>query len=260
MELDLLTIERIERYIVFDGAVRLLHWEDTSSHGFKIRLGLASRADLDSFDGTMKRRKHRGGQRYHCILFSSELAGIEPQMEAQFCGRGWAEAAGAHIALHIPGLSDQNWWREQRTDDQEGECSTWNIMLMEIGDDEVIIDQTMRDRAERAELKGGPRSKHVARMLQDHDFNRWVSCASLWRRPGARPDDPAACYTLDDIDALMKKICHIESKVEFDHGNEAAWQIWETQFKAPFIRYCTRRPQRKGTAQTPQPSRVESRH
>jgi len=234
MELDLVTVERIERFIVFESKVELLHWEDTSQWGFKIKLALASRGELDSFDKTMKRSKKRGGQRYHCILYGE----FNRQFEAQFCGRGWAESVGAHVALHVPDLDDQLYFRESKTRDQgekEIPGRVFDIMLMEVGDDEQIIDQTARERAERP--VGGPRSKAVAMMLQDLDFNRWLSCHSIYRRPAARPDDPAACYTFEDADAIMKNVCGIESKVEFDNGNEAAWKIWETQFKAPFIRY-----------------------
>jgi hypothetical protein len=233
LKLDLDTVERIERFIVFESKVELLHWEDTSQWGFKIKLGLLSRQELDAFDKTMKRSKKRGGQRYHCILYGE----FNRQFEAQFCGRGWAETLGAHIALHIPDTDDQIWFRFAPTRDQgdkETVGRSCDLMLMEIGDDEIIIDQTMRSRVETLELKGGPHSKHVAMLLQDEAFNRWMSCHSLYRRPEARPDDPAACYTLDDIDALVKEVCGIKSKVEFDHDEEA-WQRWETQFHRPFI-------------------------
>lgn len=242
MELDLLTVERIERYIVFESKVWLNGWIDTSSHGFKVSLGLKSRAELDYFDGTMKRRKRKGGQRYHMIL--TPVAGVVSmvafpegvmQHESQFVGRGWNETKGAHIALHIPGLTNQIWWRTQKTRDQEGECSTWNIILMEIGDDEQIIDQTARERAERP--VGGPRSKHVARMLQDPEFAHWMDQVSVHSDYG----DLGPCdRTLEQRDGMMKAKCGITSKVEFDNGNEKAWEIWETQFKAPFIRHSSR--------------------
>jgi len=234
MKLDLTTIERIERFIVFEGRVELLHWEDTSSHGFKIKLGLESRAELDPFDGTMKRRKKRGGQRYHCILYGE----FNRQLETQFCGRGWAETQGAHVALHVPDLTDQQWFRESKTRDQgEKEASgrRYDLMLMEIGDDEIIIDQTMRDRAEAP--VGGPRSKAVAMMMQDDEFLEWMTCRSIYGRPDAIIGDSTGRYTFEDVDALVKNICGIKSKVELDNGNEQAWMLWERQFKGPFLRW-----------------------
>ena len=52
MELSQQQIENIENYIAFEGLVELLHWEDTSGYGFKVKLGLDDRAKLDPFDGT----------------------------------------------------------------------------------------------------------------------------------------------------------------------------------------------------------------
>ena len=230
MELDLTTIERIERFIVFEAKVELLHWEDTSQWGFKIKLGLPSRADLDPFDKTMKRSKKRGGQRYHCIIYGE----FNRQFEAMFCGRGWAETAGAHIALHIPDLDDQLWFRESRTRDQgekEVPGRVYDIMLMEIGDDEIIVDQTTVQRLEA--LKGGPKSKAVAMLLQEADFIGWLDRKSIY----AHAFDHVR--TLDERDCLVKDVCKIESKAEFDHKPEA-WEIWETQFHRPFIQHMQR--------------------
>lgn len=227
-ELDLTTVERIERFIVFEGAVELLHWEDTSQWGFKIKLRLESRAELDHFDKTMKRSKKRGGQRYHCIFYE----GIDGQAEAQFCGRGWAETQGAHIALHIPDLDAQLWFRGYKTRDQgEKEIAgqQFSLILMEIDDNEQIIDQTGREKVE-IQL-GGPKSKAVARLIRDRDFNEWLRGKSVWAiQVPAGADDNV-------IDRFVKKICGIKSKVEFDHGNTTAWALWERQFHTPFIQW-----------------------
>lgn len=231
MELDLTTIERIERFIVFESKVELLHWEDTSQWGFKIKLGLQSRAELDAFDTTLKRSKKRGGQRYHCILYGE----FNRQLETQFAGRGWAETQGAHLALHVPDLDDQLFWRQCPTRDQgekETQGRSFDMLMMEIGDDEIIIDQTMRGKAEAA-LKGGPHSKAVAMLLQDADFGDWLDNRSIY----ATADQTR---TLGERDTLMKAACKIKSKVEFDYDDEA-WQRFETQFHRPFIQYMQKR-------------------
>jgi hypothetical protein len=235
-ELDLTTIERIERFIVFEGKVELLHWEDTSQWGFKIKLGLASRAELDHFDKTMKRSKKRGGQRYHCILYGE----FNRQFEAQFAGRGWAETQGAHIALHIPDLDDQLFWRESKTRDQgekEIPGRSCDLILMEIGDDEIVIDQTRREQVELP--IGGPRSKAVAMLMQDPDFIEWMDHKSLYRVDFRKPDQPER--TGESRDKAMKAICGIKSKVEFDNGNEQAWMLWERQFHRPFIQWLQKK-------------------
>jgi len=237
--LDLTTIERIERFIVFEEKVYLSGWIDNSSHGFKVTFGLQGRPSLDSFDKTMKRSKKRGGQRYHCIMYNCSgigLLDVAPQMEAQFCGRGWSESKGAHLALHFPDLSAQQFWRGQTTNDQEGECFHTDLMLMEIGDDEIIIDQTTLQRVEA--LKGGAHSKAVAMLLQDPDFIHWLDNKSLY----AQGID--YMRTFDQRDELVKKVCAIKSKVEFDH-DEQAWERWENQFHRPFIQHMQRQTHAK---------------
>ena len=235
--LDLTTVERIGRFIVFEGRVELLHWEDTSQWGFKIKVGLESRAELDHFDKTMKRSKKRGGQRYHCILYGE----FNRQLEAQFAGRGWAETAGAHIALHIPDLDDQLFWRESQTRDQgekEIPGRVCDLMLMEIGDDEILIDQTRREKVEAP--VGGARSKAVAMLLQDPEFIVWMDEISIYRLSLVSTfyrDE----YTATGRDKYVKRICGIESKIELDNGNEAAWEKWNVQFHRPFIQYMERK-------------------
>lgn len=231
-ELDLTTVERIEQYIAFEGRVELLRWEETSQWGFKIKLGLTARVCLDWFDNTMKRSKTRGGQRYHCI-FTNTGDNEDRQLEAMFCGRGWAETQGAHIALHIPDPSDAEWWKLQTANDQrekEERGAVWDLLLLEIGDDEIIINQKYRKKAEEP-LKGGPHSKAVAMLLQDQDFQWWLIGPCLWTKGG-----DLDLSTFDGRDELVKRVCKIKSKVEFDH-DEQAWERWNTQFHRPFIQY-----------------------
>jgi hypothetical protein len=234
MELSQGQLEKIDNYLVFDGPVKLLSWMDNSSHGFKVSLGLNSRAALDPFDNTMKRRKRRGGQKYHVIF-----QGDQPiQMEAMFCGRGWAESKGAHIALHVPDGDDQRWFRGLNTEDQEGDGETWDMFLLEIGDDELLIDQTKRDKAYRAPV-GGPRSKAVAMLLQDDDFGLWLDRESIHAAVYS-PDCTPATRTFKARDDLVKNRLGIKSKIELDNGNAQAWNLWEAQFHRPFIQWMQR--------------------
>ena len=230
MELTQAQIEKIEEYIAFEGQVELLHWEDTSQWGFKIKLGLSARVCLDWFDNTMKRSKKRGGQRYHCILTGN----TDRQIEALFCGRGWAETQGAHVALHIPDFDDQRWFRGFDTRDQgekEDRGSMWNILLLEVGEDEIIINQKRRQKADPVPV-GGARSKAVAMLLQDADFIHWLDKKSLWTTGG-----DLDLRTFGERDALAKEVCGFKSKVELDNGNEEAWVRWEQQFHRPFIQW-----------------------
>lgn len=241
-------VQTAEDHIAFEGAVELLSWQDTSNWGFKIRLGLSHRGELDYFDGVMTMRKSRGGQRYHCILM--EDGEILHQFEAQFCGRGWSEGKGAHIALHIGELDTITFFRNEVTGDQ-GETETpgtlYEIMMMELGDDEMIVNQAKRARAAGVvdpQPKGGPRSKAVGMMLNDFDFIHWLSYRSLWAvcdGDGVRIE-----YNPATADELVKRTLKISSKKELDHGNaelssDDVWMRWETQFHRPFLHYLQRR-------------------
>jgi len=250
MELSQAQIEKIEEYIAFEGQVELLHWEDTSQWGFKVKLGLTARVCLDWFDNTMKRSKHRGGQRYHCIFYDVN-GGIDtennvnssPQIEALFCGRGWAESSGAHIALHIPDVDAQRWFRGFNTRDQgekEGRGVEWSVLLLEIGEDEIIINQKRRGKADPPPV-GGPRSQAVARMLQDSEFICWMSFHSIYGKPVKPPDGSVELpYSFEEADSFVKNICGFKSKIELDNGNDQAWNLWERQFHRPFIQWCER--------------------
>ncbi len=162
------------------------------------------------------------------------------QIEALFCGRGWGEAAGAHIALHVPDIDDQRWVRGFNARDQvekEHHGMTWGILMLEIGEDEIIINQKRREKADPPPV-GGPRSQAVARMLQDQDFCMWLEHASLWGQGKTwRLENNR---TLKERDALVKSICGFKSKIELDNGNEQAWNQWERQFHRPFIQWCKR--------------------
>lgn len=233
--------QRAEDHIAYEGTVELLSWQDTSNWGFKIRLGLMDRGQLDYFEGVMNMRKSRGGQRYHCILMDE--GEILRQFEAQFCGRGWSEGKGAHIALHIGELETISFFRQETTRDQgetETPGSNYDIMMMELGDDETIVNQAKRARAAGVvdpQPKGGPRSKAVAMMLQDPDFQEWVDRRSIYAQGIEYRRSPL------QLDELVKKIVRIESKREFDDSDvgEELWLRWETNFHRPFLHYLQRK-------------------
>jgi len=250
LDLTDMDVARIEDHIAFEGNVELKKWIDTSAHGFKITLSLENRQRLDSFDGVMAMRKSRGGQRYQAIVTPYWVNidhGRQPDetqafvQEWQFCGRGWSESGGAHIAVHLGDSDAIQWWRMKKAADQveAGERgSEYLIMLLELDDDETIVNQTKRQVAIAPPPdKGGPRSKHVARMIQDPEFGLWLTRYSLY----ASHEEPYKYDLTANRDALVKRVCGMVSKVELDNGNETAWQKWDSQFKTPFIKWSQRR-------------------
>ena len=243
-------IAQVEQHIAFEGTVTFDKWIDTSAHGFKITLGLQSRADLDAFDGVMTYRKKRGGQRYMAICqphWQPDGPGtpLKPDASQQFidewhfAGRGWNESSGAHIAVMVGDSSSIASWKLRTAGDQLTDDSgprKYYVMLLELNDDEQIINQEKRTRVVAPPPpKGGPRSKAVARLIQDLDFRQWLNWDSI-HNVGPQGDRDAK-----GRDAYVKQIIGIASKVELDNGNEDAWRKWEIQFKTPFLKWTQRR-------------------
>ena len=242
-------LEYAEQHVAYDGNVDLTKWVDTSQWGFKITLGLSNRAQLDFFDGVMTMRKNRGGQRYQAVIapFVTTADGERSpdmddltQQEWQFCGRGWSESKGAHIALHIGDIEAIEFWRGQTASDQveSKRGAMFYVLLLELEDDETIVNQQKRDRVVPVkDQHGGPRSRKVGMMLSDPDFQEFLK-HSIY----ASNEDP---FIFDDpkkVDQLIKRVCAIESKKQFDVGvsAESHWEIFETQFQRPFIQYMQR--------------------
>lgn len=239
-----------EQHIAYEGTVELAKWIDTSAHGFKITLNLEDRAQLDPFDGVMTMRKKRGGQRYQAIIAPTVTDidhGTHPDwdrstvQEWQFAGRGWSESAGAHIAMCVADPETIDYWRQQTTLDQseEGAGGRYGIMLLELGDDEQIVNQHKRSRViPPEELPGGPRSKAAARMIQEPEFGQWLNGFSIY----GQHENPYQFDTIEARDALVKRVCGIETKKYFDNGPYAdtRWQMFEDQFKRPYLKFLER--------------------
>ena len=253
-ELSERQIAMAEEHVAFEGKLGFEKWIDTSAYGFKITLSLEGRHQLDAFDGVMSYRAKRGGHRYMAICqpyWQPDGPGTPKKPddsqqfvdEWQFAGRGWSESKGAHIAVMVADRQAISRWKLRTAGDQVTDDTGprhYYVMLLELDDDETIVNQAKRERVVAPPTpKGGPRSKAVARMLQDPDFANWMDNHSI-HSDYLGPHD----RTLEQRDGMMKAKCGIKSKIEFDNGNEEAWQAWETQFHRPFIQYMQRRERR----------------
>lgn len=236
-----------EQHVAYDGHVTLRNWIDSSAHGFKLVLDLESRAELDHFDGVMAYRKKRGGQRYMAIIqpywypdgVGKPDASRQFVQEWLFAGRGWSESKGAHIAVLVRAASEIDYWKinstteDQATDDDR--ISRYYVMLLELEDDETIVNQEKRERViPMEEKKGGPKSKAVAQLLSDRDFVEWLSWSIY-----SRLDDPDRYEDPANVDQLIKQVCRIESKKQFDLEPDK-WELFENQFHRPFIHHMRR--------------------
>jgi len=240
-------IELVDNYIAYEGIVEVKKWMDMSAHGFKVTLAIGHRHELDAFDGVMYRRKGKAGHIYQIVLYKADTGEIAREMECQFWGRNWSETGGASIALHFGG-DDQRWWMlETKTADQgeaEDSGNRFRIMMMEKDiDTGHLVHQGMARAVEAADkeargqeaianqpepLKGGKHSKHVARFMQDLDFNEWLNNESIYKSEGP-------FHTTADIDALVKDKIGMRSKVELDHI-DGRMDAWMNQFERPFLK------------------------
>jgi hypothetical protein len=217
------------RLVAFEGTVSLQRWEDSSSNGPKVRLGLLDRDALAPFEKATKRRGKKSGQRYLLILASS-LAELIPDApdECFLIGAQWSHGPGASITLAFESIE---WWKRFSTAD-DGTPEQFHITLVELQCDETPIDQASLDAVEHANKpKGGPRSKFVAQRNQASDFQAFV---------GHRTDIPRDRWNLigqDTCDKWVKQMCGVASKIEFDHNDEA-WTRYENLINRPFLSWA----------------------
>ena len=100
--------------------------------------------------------------------------------------------------------------------------------MIELDDDGNVVNVEQRAKLERMARKrqwpkGGPRSKHAARLCQDPEFQRWVGDI------GIKMNDPLGCAH------WMREECEIDSRAQLDH-DPAALQRFEDRVQKPFLR------------------------
>ena len=226
-----------------------------------MKLGLASRADLTHFDKATCRRGKRAGQRYHAAFATVDIPPKPLEaMELWFAGANWAHQDGARVVFSVT-HEDLEFFREcavpafwmtlVQVDDDEKPVNQVKLEALELSDppatvlheaapipdkvwDELPdaidshpqrIPEDVRPTTEQIErVKGGPRSKNVAMLCQDDEFCWYVS----------EKDDIDEKANFAQADAYVKKVCEIQSKIEFDH-DEAAWLRFIEKVRRPFF-------------------------
>lgn len=218
------------RLVAFEGVVKLAKWSDSSSGGPKVSFALLDKDALTPFEKATKRRGKKSGQRYLVTLADSrgELMPDAPD-ECVLLGAQWTHTAGATATFAFTSL---DYWRRLTTADQSDNPTELHLTLVELQADETPVDQVSQDVLEKAtKPKGGPRSKHVAQWNQAPDFCQFVG------KRLEMPEDRWHMVTADMADKWVKQVCGIESKVEFDH-NQQAWERYENLVKRPFMTWA----------------------
>jgi hypothetical protein len=211
--------------IAFHELVTVRSWTDSSTRGPSIKVGLSSRDSLAAFEKITRRAGKRAGQRFASVWQMDPPDGEEARsIDLWFAGANWAHQDGASVKFS---LTDEglDWFRTgllpMEADDKP--VPYW-LTLVQIDEDEKPIDQGKAERLEEG-LKGGPKSKRVAMLCQQKDFQAYVSYRTNLR-----------CETMEDADAWVKAQTGVASKRDFDH-NPDAWSMFEARVMSPFIRW-----------------------
>lgn len=214
-------------YLVYHAVVELYSWEHSSKAGITIRLRLSEREELAAFEGErMVRRSRTGrpkaGESYRLTFSDHETGETVYEVDAWYKGAAWTMTMGATARFELADQADLEWFAQQNTGDVRDEGGQeFVVTVLQLDENGAPINQVLRrrvlDAARRhAELKGGPKSKHVARLCGTADFGAWFCMSYL---------QLAAPLDVDGIAARVRDICQIKSRAELDH-NIAAWERW----------------------------------
>lgn len=209
--------------IAFHELVRIRSWADSSTRGPSIKVELRSRDSLAAFEKITKRAGKRAGQRFASVWqYENPEDGPEVALDLWFAGANWSHQDGASVKFSV---SDLDSFRDGTLPMEEGEEPvTYWLTLVQIDDDEKPIDQKKAERVEEG-MKGGPKSKRVAMLTQQRDFQAYVTYRTNEK-----------IETAEAADAWVKAQCGVASKREFDH-NADAWSMFEARVMSPFIRW-----------------------
>lgn len=218
------------RLIAFEGQVKLAKWADSSSGGPKVTFALLDKDALTPFEKTTKRRGRKSGQRFLVILADSTGQPIpETPDECVLLGASWTHTQGATVTFAFDSVE---FWRRFTTADQSESPTQFHLTLVEMQDDETPVDQVSQATLEKAtKRKGGPKSKHVAQVIQGQDFRTFVGKRLEMR------EDAWHLVTAEIADKWVKQVVGIESKADLDH-EPAAWERYEKLVRRPFISWA----------------------
>ena len=215
-----------EGILAYHGIIELVHWEETSNMGCRIKVALKSRDELAYFDKLTKRSKKHAGQRFGCVWQDRDGNPVDTGMPAElwFYGASWSHSSGAAVMFSVhPGEFAAV--KAMRTrDSSDHSVDVIYMALVELDEDDRPIDQTQRGKVE-SHVKGGANSKNAGMLCQDPEFQRFVAGA-----------DPSIKATEEYAAKFVRTICGVESRAELDHDREALLRYHA--LKSDFIRWA----------------------
>lgn len=145
---------------------------------------------------------------------------IEPYLayhdEVQLLGYGETDTSGPYIKLRLQDPADLSIFRgkDKRTTTKLGQ--RYQVMLIEVGDDEEPVDQSAVKNAQAAEIKGGPLAVRAARLCREPEFYNYVSRTAWYKHKANYPTPETACR------GFILNYCNISTRKTLDHDASAA--------------------------------------
>ncbi len=151
---------------------------------------------------------------------------IEPYLayhdEVQLLGYGETDTSGPYIKLRLQDPADLSIFRgkDKRTTTKLGQ--RYQVMLIEVGDDEEPVDQSAVKNAQAAEIKGGPLAVRAARLCRDPEFYNYV-LRTAWYKHNAKLPNPSYYLTPEAMcRGFIIDYCNIRTRKTLDHDASAA--------------------------------------
>gem|GEM_PF-6572007 len=211
--------------IVYSGLLELYSWTISSSNGVRVRFRLAEREELAHFEGERPMRRSRAGKPNAGSFYSLSLTDVGDQLKTAtiacwYKGPSWSQSVGALIQFELAEESDLGLLRHSATADAGGNGAEFGTAIVQLDEDGAPVSQRKLRAVQTAvagitPLKGGAKSKHVARKCLDAQFVDWlVSCG--------RVADGSDRQT---VAGYIRNLCGVTSRAELD-TNDVAWEAW----------------------------------
>ena len=235
-----------EHYIAYHGFTHLQGASDSHRFGLRIQIRLEDEKDYKEFKSFRKHRKGKAGSGlYHCYLKSESESEWSGPLDLRFINWSLTSSKGAVVTFE---MDDYDEWRHMRDNAalDEGyeveQLGRIEFILVELDEEGKPINVKKRARLERARLKrkwgkGGPRSKHAARLCQNDRFLWWLTMqVKAGELAAAEPGGFTEALGPAEAAEWMRKTCEIDTRAQLDH-DPAALERFEQRVQRPFLRY-----------------------
>lgn len=212
-----------EEQVAAHARVRLHNASSSHAVGYRLELSLIEESDYTEFAEITKRKRNRTGGRYRMFLTSHKPmpdGSLAMEFEVWFLGWTVSNTGGAKIRFDLAGDEDFAFFRSLPAGD---EASVWDMVLVELSDDDEVVDQKARERIES--LTGGPKSQKAGRMCADIQFQRFVAVRTGLAKGALASADACADY--------IRRRCHISSRAQLDHEPDA-WERFKKFIDTPY--------------------------